>query len=166
MSDTDHSTLSPSMRRHHAWMLGMSLAALLLSFCLEVRPEGTVSPRGLPGIVLPGVCLSREMFGLSCPACGLTRSFVLMAHGQWHSAWQMHRLGWFMAIVVLLQVPYRSLCLYRSRQLLIVAWARVIGYLIIAALVGNWLIGGANQRGKDTAVRQPSNDISHSDTSH
>lgn len=121
-------------------MLGMSVAALLLSSCLEVRPEGGVGPRGWHGIALPGLCLSQEIWGISCPGCGLTRSFILLAQGQWHSAFEMHRLGWFMAVVVAGQIPYRLACLWQNRQVLGRTCTRLIGYLIIAALIGNWLI--------------------------
>jgi hypothetical protein len=42
---------------------------------------------------LPSPCLFYHMTGLPCPACGLTRSFVCIAHGQLSQAVVWHPLG-------------------------------------------------------------------------
>jgi len=43
---------------------------------------------------LPSVCPFYNLTGLPCPGCGLTRSFVCLAHGQWQEALHWHPLGW------------------------------------------------------------------------
>ena len=46
--------------------------------------------------------------------------------------------GWMMAAAVLLQIPYRTLCLKTGRSLRSFA-ASTFAYTLIAALVLNWL---------------------------
>ncbi len=42
---------------------------------------------------LPWVCPFLHLTGCPCPFCGLTRSLVCCAHGQWGEAWRFHLLG-------------------------------------------------------------------------
>jgi hypothetical protein len=58
-----------------------------------------------------------------------------------------------MAIVITLQIPYRLLVLRRpNRPLFTPRWQGVLGYALIALLVGNWLVDVASGRG---AVIEP-----------
>ncbi|WP_312870552.1 DUF2752 domain-containing protein [Gordonia asplenii] len=41
----------------------------------------------------PGFCPFREMTGWPCPACGLTRSFVMLAHGDVARAFSFNLFG-------------------------------------------------------------------------
>jgi hypothetical protein len=85
--------------------------------------------------------MSQELFGVRCPGCGLTRSFVCLAHGDWAAAWAYHRLGWLLAAAVLIQWPYRLVSLRRPDQRPLGTWLpKMFGYLLIAALFGNWLL--------------------------
>jgi len=79
--------------RHHRWMLLWSAVIVLLAFVLRVRNEERVYFVGLPDYPLPPSCVSYMCFGVRCPGCGLTRSFVYLAQGDWESSWQQHRLG-------------------------------------------------------------------------
>lgn len=36
------------------------------------------------------VCLSKIFFGLPCPACGMTRAFLLLLQGQWKASLSMN----------------------------------------------------------------------------
>lgn len=56
---------------------------------------------------IPELCSWRRLFGVSCPGCGLTRSFVFMGHGAFAAAWEMNKLGPPLFILVASQVPYR-----------------------------------------------------------
>jgi hypothetical protein len=125
------------------WQIGILVACSLivaLSFVLQVPADGQVVCCGTPRWQVPQTCLSRAWFGVECPGCGLTRSFICLAHGDWLRSWKMHRLGWFLALGVLFQFPYRIFALVRNDAApLGNRLPRYSGYLTIALLVGNWL---------------------------
>src|SRR5262245_42402323 len=131
----------PTPRRHRE-MLVISCLVIAASFALAVRPQERVSLAWAPELQLPPLCMSQELFGVSCPGCGLTRSFVHLAHGDWRASWETHRLGWLLAGMVLLQLPYRihGLC-HRGKALIPTRARWWIANGLIALLIGNWLIG-------------------------
>lgn len=47
------------------------------------------------------LCLSRRLFHLPCPGCGLTRAFLLLAKGEWKGAGTMHPLAPLLAAEIL-----------------------------------------------------------------
>jgi len=58
----------------------------------------------------------RRMTGINCPGCGLTRSFISLAHGDVRSSWLYNPAGVFWFVAVALQIPYRSYQLWRIRR--------------------------------------------------
>ena len=120
-------------------MLVIACGVCLLSFILQVGQNGRVHPAGWSNWPVPETCFSRSLTGLSCPGCGLTRSFIDLAHGRWTESWRHHQLGWLMAFSVVAQIPYRAAALAgwcRPRQS---NWALTLfGELLIAALILNW----------------------------
>ncbi|HEV7404311.1 MAG TPA: DUF2752 domain-containing protein, partial [Chthoniobacteraceae bacterium] len=108
---------------------------------LEVQPKGEVGVPGIPGCTLPPLCLAYAWFGVRCPGCGLTHSFVHLAHGHWQASWNAHHLGWLLAGLLLLQIPYRIHSLYVwPDNLLTVRVRQRIGRCLIGLLIGNWLL--------------------------
>jgi hypothetical protein len=89
----------------------------------------------------------RSLFGASCPGCGLTRSFILLAQGDFAASFRMHHLGWLLALMVLLQFPYRLASLWwKDRHLLNQRVARLISHALIVLLLANWCVGLMVQR--------------------
>jgi hypothetical protein len=89
---------------------------------------------------LPHSCITRVWFGRSCPACGLTRSIVLLAHADGPASVRAHRLGWVFALAIVAQLPYRLLALRRpDRPPIDPRLAQAFGVALIVLLVGNWL---------------------------
>ena len=58
----------------------------------------------------------QRWFGIPCPGCGLTRSFISLAHGHWSEAWRYNPAGpvWF--LLVAMQLPYRFVQWRRLRR--------------------------------------------------
>jgi uncharacterized protein DUF2752 len=56
------------------------------------------------GASVPGLCWFRAVFQIDCPFCGMTRSFVALAHGEVGDALRCHPAGplLFTAMVVFL----------------------------------------------------------------
>jgi hypothetical protein len=132
-------TMSPTMRRRHREMLIACTIIVVLSLLLQVPSQERVAVVGLPSLPLPQTCLSKAFFGVDCPGCGLTRSFVCLAHGDWFSAWKFHRLGWLLAISVLLQFPYRIYALKSGKEMpLGRRFPTFYACFLIALLFGNW----------------------------
>lgn len=131
------------IRRLHRHRQILVLAGIVwvLAFALQELPDGRVAFRGLTGIPLPHTCFSRSWLGLKCPGCGLTRSIIHLAEGDLDASWRSHRLGVFMAVVIASQVPYRLLAVRRLDSPLIgTRWQVVLAYVLIALLLGNWLV--------------------------
>lgn len=48
------------------------------------------------------ICLSRRLFHIPCPACGLTRAFAHLAKGEWAAAVTLHPLAPLLAAEMIL----------------------------------------------------------------
>jgi Protein of unknown function (DUF2752) len=137
----DDATSRPDRRlKRHREVLAIACVVCFLAFLLHELPDGRVAVRGFPRFPLPQTCTLRAWLGIRCPGCGLTRSIIHLAEGEWHASWRAHRLGALFAIVILFQVPYRLYALRRPRQpVLSNVWLATFAYALIATLVVNWL---------------------------
>ncbi len=125
----------------HWQVIMLVCGAWALAFALQELPDGRVSVRGVPQLPMPQVCASRSLFGIKCPGCGLTRSIIHLAEGNWYQSWRCHRLGSLIAIVITLQIPYRLNALYaRGRPVVGPWWQAALGYALITLLLVNWIL--------------------------
>lgn len=85
------------------WLTWVAGALLVLLIARRLEPNtsgfGTHTQLGLPG------CLFQHWTGLPCPACGLTTSFSLLAHGSLHDGVACHPLGALLFTLTCLSVP-------------------------------------------------------------
>lgn len=138
----DGNSQSRFMRQRHATMLALAVSVVVLAFLLDVPGPDRVALRWLPELPLPQSCMSRQWFGQECPGCGLTRSFVHLAHGGWRSSLAAHRLGWLMAVAVLVQFPYRLAAMVWKREYpLGKRLPSAFGTALVILLIGNWIVG-------------------------
>ena len=106
-------TAPPAARwKYHFWILVVALSLLTIAFLLNVAGQGTTTSLPLIGEI-PQLCTWKRLVGIDCPGCGLTRSIVALAHGQWATAWRFNPAGWLFFAVCLYQIPFRSLQLWR-----------------------------------------------------
>ncbi len=49
-----------------------------------------------------GICYFKNLTGIPCPGCGMTRSFLLILQGRFAQAWEMHPFayGWIVFAVI------------------------------------------------------------------
>jgi hypothetical protein len=73
-----------AVARH--WLLFVPGVLLLTAHLLPVPHNGTLAG-------LPTICAFKTFTGWPCPGCGLTRSVILCAHGDWSQAFVFHPLG-------------------------------------------------------------------------
>ncbi|MEQ1566850.1 MAG: DUF2752 domain-containing protein [Myxococcota bacterium] len=83
------------------------LAAAVAVVALAAAMSPSTDHLSLFGWEVPMMCTFRRLTGVSCPGCGLTRSFVFLAHGRWEEAVRMNVLGLPLFGVVLAQIPLR-----------------------------------------------------------
>lgn len=128
------------LRERHWTMLWLSTAIVVFAFALQIAPSGHVAPSWAAYLSLPELCGSRALFGVECPGCGLTRSFIALAGGDFATSWNYHRIGWLLALAVVLQLPYRIFALRELRDGIVErSWPQWFGWAILALLFGNWL---------------------------
>ena len=127
--------------RQQRLFLGLALAVMLASLLLRVDREGQVVVP-LLRMTVPMSCSFRRLVGHDCPGCGLTRSFISLAHGHWQAAWQYNPAGPLWFGLVLSQLPYRW---WRIRRLQAgrppAAWplGNLLVWAGVAVLLGQWL---------------------------
>lgn len=131
---------SPSQRWHALVLVGCCTVLAVLPF-LVVRPDQRIAWTGRSDRPLPQLCAARRILHVDCPACGLTRSLIHLAHGHWSDSFRLHRLGPLLALTLILQIPYRLLALRDSR----LPWfERTMfvpsGSILVILLIGDWLI--------------------------
>jgi len=91
-------------------VLTVAIVILAAAALLEVRGQTQVE---IFGAAVPELCLWRRLLGLNCPGCGMTRSFVSLAHGDLAGAWRFHIAGPALFTAVAFQVPYRGFKIWR-----------------------------------------------------
>jgi hypothetical protein len=111
----------------------------VLAVVLQVRSDQRVFVSGVAALPVPETCGMQIMFGRPCPGCGLTRSFIHLAHGDWRSSLAIHRIGWLIALLVVCQIPYRLLALWRPELTVRPLWGWTIGGIVVIALSVNWI---------------------------
>jgi hypothetical protein len=122
-------------------VLVLCAAVIVASALLDVQPNGITLP-GLPGHPLPGMCFTRSVLHMNCPTCGMTRSFVAVAHGELRLGFALHRLGPFVFVLVLLQVPLRAYAVLTGalpRWLTYPKLGTRLAVVLIVALLANWV---------------------------
>ncbi len=85
------------------WLLGT--AGILAIACLMT--VGSDRQVLLPGLdrPIPETCAMHTRFGIDCPGCGLTRSFIHLAHGDVQSAWRLNPASLLVFAFVASQIP-------------------------------------------------------------
>jgi hypothetical protein len=134
----------PEHKLRHQVLLLMSLGILFCTFLFAVRDDGRVSVPWGTDRTLPQLCAIRSWLGIDCPACGLTRSLIHLSHNEWRASFADHRLGWLIALAVVVQIPYRCYALKTGQdeplghKVPLFYWNGLIVLLMV-----NWIAGFA-----------------------
>jgi hypothetical protein len=60
----------------------------------------------------PVLCPFRRLTGVPCPGCGMTRSFVAVAHGDLGTAFAFNRLGPFMMTIFAIAILWKAVATF------------------------------------------------------
>jgi hypothetical protein len=99
--------------------------------CAYVLPA-----EGLAG----GACWWQKYFGFDCPGCGLTRSFVAMAHGQFDEAVACNAAGPLLFFGALVLLTDRAARLAFDRRLYLPGGEDKFFGLALIVMLSNWII--------------------------
>jgi hypothetical protein len=132
----------------HLWILGFCLVAISGAYILDLSPEGAVvfsSDHFGLRFQLPETCMSRRIFGVSCPGCGLTRSFVAVAHGNIRMGIEANIMGPILYLLCWLQIPYRIFRYFGGGSSLegrprLGRAADLIIWILLIGLVFTWIL--------------------------
>ena len=141
---------SVAVRRHelraelgyHVTVLVIASAMILMSILMRTTGEHFVF---LPGSVfpMPPSCLSRQLFGIECPGCGLTRAFISISDGNLARAWHFNPASLVVYPFVLGQIPWRLFQMsriYRNRPPIFSPWLFVPLFVASGLLIAQWLL--------------------------
>jgi hypothetical protein len=87
------------------WIAAVAML-VLVARCLRVEATNRVIIPVLE-YQLPSLCNFQRLFGIDCPGCGMTRSFVYSVHLQFFEAWNMNPAGTMLFCSLVLSVPWR-----------------------------------------------------------
>jgi hypothetical protein len=133
----------PANDLSHRWTLwGLAVAILGCAAGLQVGDNHRAVVPGL-GVTLPETCYFKLLCGVGCPGCGLTRCFICLAHGDVRNAWRFNPGGLLCFAIVLFQLPYQAIQIYRIRHGLpewqLTRSASIAACLLFAALIAQWV---------------------------
>ena len=126
----------------HAVFFWLALSVIGLSFLMQVPGQTAVY---LPGasFALPELCAAKRVFGVPCPGCGLTRSFISISHGQFAKAWGLNPASLLLYPFVFVQIPWNAMQYWLIRKRGYGVYVPYIHFLPISIamlLLLQWLI--------------------------
>jgi hypothetical protein len=89
------------------WIIIFFCAVILLGGLVLSPPDAYSPYLHIGHIPIPDTCSFKNLTGLPCPGCGLTRSIVAAMHGDFRASLMYHRLGLLTLAYVCLQFLYR-----------------------------------------------------------
>jgi len=114
----------------------VAAAVLAAAFVLPLPVNGAIAG-------VPALCPAWNLFGVPCPFCGMTRSFVCIGHGDFSAAFAYHPLGplLFVSTAVFAAAGF-SKGVWRPSpplvRLLATSFAAMLGAAWVLRLCGFW----------------------------
>jgi hypothetical protein len=125
---------------------GFAGGALLASLALaRGLAEASAAAVSVAGRELPVVCVSRLLFGVSCPGCGMTRSVLMTLGGDVRGALSVNPGGPLLVAALILvgaQLLFMALrggtAEGESAPRRLLPWASVYAAVVAAAMLIHW----------------------------
>ncbi len=97
----------------------------------------------LGGLAVPDLCLVKRLWGIPCPGCGLTRSWVAMLGGDLAASLRFHGLGAVTLVYAGAQALRHAAWLAFPRRRRELRWGRALdglGLALLGLLFARWLL--------------------------
>ncbi len=126
-------------RREHFGLIWLCGLPILTSFLLRVENGRAIFPIIDQGF--SSLCLFQNLLGIDCPFCGLSRSFIEIAHFNFSQAINYNGAGVAFFLFLIFQIFYRAYLMLRpyrrtpSQKLTMIPL-----YLLLAAVFGQWAL--------------------------
>jgi hypothetical protein len=118
------------------WRLLPGAAAVLILAALQhvpVRADGSIGGVG-------DICPFRNLTGLPCPLCGMTRSLLCFFQGDWHDSLLWHPLGPLLGISAVIGFCAWMISGLRMEHLAAKLPWRLCGVLMVLLFAGCWAL--------------------------
>jgi hypothetical protein len=134
-------------RWEHLVIMVACAAVIVCAYTLTFSKNGgLVFRNGRVGTetCIPEVCGVRKILGISCPGCGLTRSFTAAARMELQDAFHHNPVGPFLFVICFSQIPYRIIRYYELGESLFL-WKRVsdrlhvVTWIVLCSLLLTWV---------------------------
>ena len=86
------------------------------------------------------LCPSQNLFGVSCPGCGLSRSVAALAKGDLQASMGYHALGPLFFAAILAMWGWLGWCFLKDRRLPPIRTFHVPALVLTVSLTGYWII--------------------------
>ena len=144
-SKNDAPTISQVLKleRSSHWLLFLIGCAVLCCSLLMRSPGQSLVYLPGYGFPLPDLCTSKQLLGLECPGCGLTRSFIAISHGEFEKAWKLNPASFLAYALVMGQIPWQIYQLSRIRRGVLpieAGWLYILPALAAGSLLVQWAV--------------------------
>lgn len=132
----------PADRATHITLAATCALLVLLPFVFTYNPA--TNDVKISKLKLPAMCASRAYFNTDCPGCGMTRSFISLAHGKLDASLRLHRLAPALYCFFIIQILFRLWSLRGPHTLWHDRAGRInhyVGWVLIISLLANWVVG-------------------------
>ncbi|HTR51253.1 MAG TPA: DUF2752 domain-containing protein [Kofleriaceae bacterium] len=110
-------------------LAALAIGQLAAAAWLTPAGDAVALPGGSP---LGGTCWFHEVFGLPCPFCGMTRSFVALAHGRIGDAFRFHAAGPLLAAAMVVFVAAVAIAWVRRARPMFYRRGFAVSFQIVA----------------------------------
>ena len=128
--------------RHDYFTALICILVLISSFLFSIEKDESISISGIGVNFHYDFCLFKQLTGIPCPSCGLTRSFIAISHFEFAKALQYNLAGLLIYIIVLLQIPYRFMVIVNSKYAFFIAKPHTLRavyyYITLVSLFAGW----------------------------
>jgi hypothetical protein len=90
--------------------------------------------------IVPHFCIFDKILNVSCPFCGITRSFCELSNGNFVSAFNLNMSSFLLALYFLVQIPLRVITITKNEHIKSInKLSKKMGLFLITFMLLNWL---------------------------